>query len=84
MKKLVIGLGVLCLSGAVLADEATTQNTDSSFAILDANKDGALSKEELSGDAMLSKNFDSLDADKNATLSKEEFNAINALTDVSQ
>lgn len=84
MKQLILCLGIFCLSGVALASETATQNTDNAFANLDANKDGVLSKEELSNDAILSRNFENLDADKSETLSKEEYNAINALTDVSQ
>ena len=43
------------------------------FSTLDADGNGAISKQEAAVDAELSKHFDKLDTDGNGELSKEEF-----------
>lgn len=85
MDKFVIGLGLLCLSCVAFAGEKAASGDSINFADLDADKDGALSKEELQGNGPLSKNFANIDGDKDGKISKEEFSAItSAFTDSSQ
>jgi len=81
MKKLlIVGLGVLSLSGIAVAGEAMKESASQGFSALDADKNGALSQAEIASNAVATKNFASLDTDKDGSLSKAEFEAINALT----
>ena len=69
---------VLCtaalLSTAAVADENRADNDKSDpFASLDADSDGTLSKEELSGSASLAASFDKLDGNSDGFISKREF-----------
>ena len=51
----------------------TSAYSAASFKELDANHDGKLSKDEVAGDAMWSKDFDVADVDKDGFISKSEF-----------
>lgn len=59
-----------------MPEQSTTPDASSSqaaFAQLDANRDGAIGKDEASADAGLSAAFDSFDADGNGSLDQAEF-----------
>jgi len=81
MKKLlIVGLGVLSLSGIAFAGEAMKEKAAQGFAALDADKNGALSQAEIANNAIAAKNFANLDTDKDGSLSKSEFDALHALS----
>jgi len=81
MKKLlIVGLGVLSLSGIAFAGEAMKEKASQGFSALDTDKNGTLSQAEIASNAIATKNFVSLDTDKDGSLSKSEFDALHALT----
>lgn len=71
-------LAILCaaalISGAAVAgDDEKRDAGRSSFASLDADSDGKISKDEASGNASLSASFDRLDSNSDGYVSKKEF-----------
>lgn len=71
-------LTILCaaalLSGAAIAgDDDKSDGKGSSFASLDADSDGKISKDEASGNASLTASFDKLDSNADGYVSKKEF-----------
>jgi Ca2+-binding EF-hand superfamily protein len=72
-------LAIFCcaalLSGTALAEDndKTRDNKSDSFATLDADSDGKLSKDEASGNASLAASFDRLDSNSDGYVSRKEF-----------
>lgn len=64
--KLAIALGLALVSGSVFAG---------GFSSLDANSDGAISKEEAAADATLASVFDQVDANGDGAISQAEYEA---------
>ncbi|OZG74579.1 hypothetical protein BTA51_06160 [Hahella sp. CCB-MM4] len=62
-------------AGNALAGEAKQEmlESEAKFVSLDADKNGALSKEEASADSALAEAFASADADQDGQISKQEF-----------
>lgn len=53
--------------------EGGKSDAQASFEVLDANKDGGISKDEAAGMKGLSESFDKIDANKDAKLDLKEF-----------
>jgi Ca2+-binding EF-hand superfamily protein len=71
-------LAILCaaalLSGTAAAgDDDKSDGMKSSFAHLDADSDGKISKDEASGNESLTASFDKLDSNSDGYVSKKEF-----------
>lgn len=74
MKKCIV---IFALLAFVVSAAAAEKKGPKSFADLDADKDGKLSKEEFTGgNEKKGKLFDKLDKDKDGSLSEEEYKAI--------
>lgn len=61
--------------GAQGAGTGMTGEGNASWSKMDGNKDGYLSRDELTGDTAMSSHFSALDKDNDGRLSREEFNA---------
>jgi Ca2+-binding EF-hand superfamily protein len=71
-------LAALLLSATAFGADPTTDKSDSEnalpdFSTLDANGDGAISKDESREQSLVSSRFGELDGDKNGKLSKDEY-----------
>jgi Ca2+-binding EF-hand superfamily protein len=70
-------LAILCaaafLTGTAFAGDDDKSEARSSFANLDADSDGKISKDEASGNDSLSASFDKLDGNSDGYVSKKEF-----------
>jgi|GEM_PF-277073 len=75
MKNLFISALVILTSSSAFGSE-----TDSSFAILDSNKDGAISKAEAKVSPTITKQWDSLDRNNDQQIDKTEFAQLSKLT----
>lgn len=72
----------LCICSASLADDPpitdkpeTVAEVTATFAALDRNDDGVISKEEAAREASLSKRFAAVDTDADGKITEEEFRA---------
>ncbi len=79
-QQIAVSLAVLGLAAgpAFAADPATPAGgakaeTQATFDVLDANKDGSISKDEAAGMKGLSESFEKLDANKDSKLDQGEF-----------
>lgn len=79
-KQIAVCLAVLGLAAAPAfaqtapaKDAAAKPDAQASFDVLDANKDGGISKDEAAGMKGLSESFDKLDANKDGRLDQKEF-----------
>lgn len=75
---LIFFASAMLASGAVLADDPSkdgkmSKDKDSTFAMLDADSDGKLSKEEVSGSEHLNNSFTMLDKDSDGFVTEREF-----------
>ena len=71
----------LALAGAVLLSPGISRSDDSSlFDRLDRNKDGYLSREELSAEEIKNRNWIAVDRDRDGRISRAEFNIVNLPT----
>ena len=67
----------LALAGAVLLCPGISRSDDSSlFERLDRDKDGYLSREELSAEEIRNRNWIAVDRDRDGRISRAEFNAV--------
>jgi hypothetical protein len=73
----VAALAALLVSGAAFGADPTTdqdsKNVLPDFSTLDANGDGAITKEESREQSLVASRFGELDGDKNGKLSKDEY-----------
>lgn len=58
-----------------LAEDKRGDSSTKSFDVLDANKDGKLSKDELGADEAQGIDFSAIDRDGDGTISRDEWNA---------
>ena len=78
-KQIAVSIAVLGLVAAqAFAQSAAPKDggksdTQASFDVLDANKDGGISKDEAAGMKGLSESFDKIDANKDGKLDLNEF-----------
>ncbi|MGJ8680166.1 hypothetical protein [Paraglaciecola sp.] len=70
---------LIILTGSLLSLATMAQKPSIEFNVLDANKDGLISKGEAQAEAKLSADFDKLDLNKDGLLSKAELAAFNDL-----
>jgi hyperosmotically inducible protein len=63
----------LTLAAAAALAQSKRPDGSESFKALDANRDGALSRQEAAAEKELAKRFTRFDADKNGALSEEEY-----------
>ena len=71
----------LALAGAVLLCPGISRSEDSSlFDRLDRNKDGYLSREELSAEEAKNRNWIAVDRDRDGRISRAEFGLVNLPT----
>ncbi len=76
MKKIVICMLAGLMTGAAVAEETKEPEmlaAEAEFVSLDANKNGALSKQEADLDAKLAAAFAEADADQDGEISKAEY-----------
>lgn len=72
--RLIVLCSAALLSTAVFAnDEPRQSDFNDTFASLDADSDGKVSKEEAAGHESLVNSFDRLDRDRDGFVSKKEF-----------
>ena len=73
--RLIVLCSAALLSTAALAaeDGKSQSNSSDTFASLDADSDGKVSKEEASGHEAIVNSFDRLDRDRDGFVSKKEF-----------
>jgi hypothetical protein len=74
----VAALAALLASGTAFGADPGTDKSDSKnalpeFSTLDANGDGAISKDESREQSLVASRFGELDGDKNGKLSKDEY-----------
>ena len=74
----VAALAALLVSATAFGADPSTDKSDSKnalpdFSTLDANGDGAISKEESREQSLVSSRFGELDGDKNGKLSSDEY-----------
>ena len=67
---------VAALSGVVIAVCSGPARADTDFVLLDANHDGALSRDEAGWQPVVTARFDRLDRDRDGALSRAEFAAL--------
>lgn len=78
-KQITLSLAVLGLVAApafaqsAAPSEGGKSDAQASFEVLDANKDGGISKDEAAGMKGLSESFDKIDSNKDAKLDLKEF-----------
>jgi Ca2+-binding EF-hand superfamily protein len=78
-KKIVLSMAVLglvatqALAEGVAPKEGGKSDAQASFEVLDANRDGGISKDEAAGMKGLSESFGTLDANKDGKLDLKEF-----------
>lgn len=78
-KQIALSIAVLGLVAAPAFAQSTApadggkSDTQASFEVLDANRDGGISKDEAAGMKGLSESFDKIDANKDGKLDPKEF-----------
>jgi Ca2+-binding EF-hand superfamily protein len=70
---IVLGAAALLSTAAVANDASTGESKGDTFAMLDADSDGKLSKEEVAGNTSITTSFDRLDGNSDGFITKREF-----------
>ncbi|MDJ0712137.1 MAG: EF-hand domain-containing protein [Woeseiaceae bacterium] len=68
-------ISILLLSLIAMASPALSESGVPSFALLDANQDGLISRDEARADERVAASFADADQDRDGYLSPEEFSA---------